>query len=121
MKNLAIVFLGGGMGSLARYSVALMMKRLSLDAFPVATLVSNTLSCLVVALAMVYLTDQMALQPAIRLLIITGFCGGFSTFSAFSFETIQLMRDKHVLLAGANILLNILVCFGIIFSIVRNT
>ncbi|HXC05417.1 MAG TPA: fluoride efflux transporter CrcB [Bacteroidia bacterium] len=121
MKNLAIVFVGGGTGSLARYGIALFIRKLSLDAFPVATLLSNVFSCLIVAVALYYLSDQMALQPALKLLLFTGFCGGFSTFSAFSYETVQLLKDKHLYLAVLNVILNISICFGLIFALIRNT
>ncbi|MFI5150869.1 MAG: fluoride efflux transporter CrcB [Bacteroidia bacterium] len=121
MKNLVIVFIGGGAGSMARYGIALLIRKLGLDHFPVATLLSNVFSCLIVAIALYYLSEQMILQPALRLLLITGFCGGFSTFSAFSYETIQLLRDKHVYLALLNVFLNIAICFTLLFSVLRNT
>jgi CrcB protein len=120
MNNLFIVFIGGGAGCLARYGVALLSRQMTLVTFPVATLISNTLSCLIVALAFGVFSERVIAQPSLRLLVITGFCGGFSTFSAFSLETVQLARDGHFLVAAINILVSLSLCFGVIFLFSKN-
>jgi CrcB protein len=121
MNNLLYVFLGGGLGSVARYSISVMMQKSFAFVFPMATLISNALSCLILALAIGMFADKMTANPSLKLLIITGFCGGFSTFSSFSFETIDLIKQGHNTLAFANIFISIVVCFGIVYFLAKNS
>jgi len=121
MFNLIAVFVSGGFGCLARYGVALLTRKWVFVAFPLATLISNILSCLIVALAFGLFSEKMLAQPTLRLMIVTGFCGGFSTFSAFSLESVQLIRDGHALIAGLNMVISLTVCFGLIFILSKNT
>jgi CrcB protein len=120
MNNLITVFVSGGLGCLARYGVNLATRKLIVLAFPLATLISNTLSCLIVALAFGMFSEKVLAQPTLRLMVVTGFCGGFSTFSAFSLETVQMMRDGHAALAMLNVVLSLLIGFGLIFYLSKN-
>ena len=105
MKELIVVFLGGGFGSVARYGVN---KALSgwQQHFPFATLTSNFLSCVVFGLVVILAADRMSINATMKLLLLTGFCGGFSTYSSFTFETIQLFKDGNTPMAISNIFLN---------------
>lgn len=60
------------------------------------------------------------MNPTWKMFIITGFCGGFSTFSTFSYETVELIRSGNSMYAIANILLSVIVCAGLIFMIARD-
>jgi CrcB protein len=95
------VFIGGGLGSICRFGVSQMVES-SNSSFPWATLVANATSCIILG----YLMGIMLKAPPStmwRLLLTTGFCGGFSTFSTFSAETLLLFQTgQHV-----NALLNI--------------
>ncbi|MBS1646990.1 MAG: fluoride efflux transporter CrcB [Bacteroidetes bacterium] len=103
------VFIGGGAGSVVRFLFSVLFTKLSLD-LPLATLCSNVLSCLIFALAWLYVGTSFSAPSSIKLLLITGFCGGLSTFSTFSFETFELLRRGDYLIASVNILLNLLLC-----------
>ncbi len=120
MNKLLVVFIGGGIGCLARYGIAQLNRQMPVVTFPVATLISNTLSCLIVAIALGLFAEKMQAQPALYLLVITGFCGGFSTFSAFSLETVQLIRDGHSLIALVNVVVSLSLCLGVIFFLSKN-
>ena len=121
MNNLLLVFLGGGAGSLARYGISELVRRNLQSVFPVATLTSNVLSCLVLALTVGIFREKLAGNPPVFFLVITGFCGGFSTFSTFSFETIGLLKAGYTGIALANIFISVAVCFCIIYFLAKNT
>jgi CrcB protein len=124
MNNIAAVFVGGGLGSLVRYGIAsylgLFAARLKFN-FPIATLTSNVLSCAILAITVSVLSYKTDLSPTWRFLIITGFCGGFSTFSAFSYETVELLRSGYFLAAVANILISVSVCMALMYVILTRT
>src|SRR5687768_405227 len=105
MKELFLVFIGGGIGSLARYFITKIYAAWN-PAFPFATLTSNFLSCVIFGLIIILATEKFNISPAIKLLMLTGFCGGFSTYSSFTFETVELFRNGNNALAFSNILLN---------------
>lgn len=86
-----LVFIGGGAGSMLRYALALGLPKGAAGTFPLATLAANTAGCLLIGLLLATLERRGAGAPA--LLFVTGFCGGFTTFSTFSADTLRLMRD----------------------------
>src|ERR1051326_5940306 len=104
MNNILLVFLGGGIGSLARYGVSEIVRMNFKSHFQLATLISNLVSCAALALAVGMFNEKIGSNPAMRLLVVAGFCGGFSTFSTFSFETVELIRTGNAAMAIANIM-----------------
>ena len=119
LSNLLAVFIGGGAGSLLRFGISILMMQYYRTVFPLATLLANMMSCLVFGLAIYLLGEKLNTEMSLRLLIITGFCGGFSTFSAFSFETVELIKNGNMAYAVVNILVSISACFGIIYLLTR--
>jgi CrcB protein len=92
VRDLLFVFVGGGLGSVARFTLGKWVTTFHTQNFPYGTLVVNVLACLVLGF-LVGLADQRQLISApSRLFWTVGFCGGFSTFSTFSAETIQLIQ-----------------------------
>lgn len=83
---------GGAVGSLARYALGLAAQRFSLS-FPVGTLAANILGCLVIGGVMQVAAETEILSPNVRLLLATGFCGGFTTLSSMVYEEAQFFKD----------------------------
>lgn len=121
MNNIFFVFLGGGLGSLARYGISEIVRSNFKSSFPFATLCSNIISCLVLAVTIGYFSGKLADNQALKIFIIIGFCGGFSTFSSFSFETVELIRSGNILFAIANILISVTVCVALIYFLTKQT
>jgi fluoride exporter len=95
----ALVGIGGFAGSVARYGVALFSQRFSID-WPLGTIMANILGCLVIGFVSALSDRAGALSPAARLLLATGFCGGFTTMSSMIYETAQMFRSGGYLHAS---------------------
>lgn len=100
----------GALGCLSRYFVSGWVYELAGRGLPYGTLAVNTAGSLLLGLLMESGLRSAALPVEIRMGIATGFMGGFTTFSTFSYETIRLLEDGSFLAAGANVLLNVTAC-----------
>lgn len=119
MINFFWVFIGGGLGSICRFGIAEALKPYQLT-FPYATLFANILACVILG-AMVGLTLKENISLSYRLMIMTGFCGGFSTFSTFTYETFALFEQGKFTFAFANIGASMLICLISIYIGLRLT
>lgn len=99
--DLLFVFLGGGIGSVMRYAVSLLWQHLRLHPrfadvlLPWPTLVANVVGCALIGLFYAH-SQRWGLSPEVRLMLTTGLCGGFTTFSTFSYEGLALLQQGHV-------------------------
>lgn len=115
----ALVFIGGGAGSICRYAIWLAMRSWQ-HKFPWATFAANAMACLLLGM---FLSKQAhgLLPDQHRLLLVTGFCGGFSTYSTFTAETWGLIQSGHTGAVLANVFLQLAVCLGCLLLGIRIT
>ena len=95
MKSFLLVFLGGGLGSGLRYLVTITMNQYS-KVLPFGTFTVNMLGCLLIGLILGYAQKENTLTSNQTLLLATGFCGGFTTFSAFANENLELIKNGEL-------------------------
>lgn len=111
--QVALVFLGGGLGAVSRYWISGWVYQKLGNGFPYGTLAVNVLGCVLIGVLMTATEERFLVNPAVRIFFAIGILGGFTTFSTFSFETISLLRDGQALYATVNILVSIVTClFG---------
>jgi CrcB protein len=109
MKLYLIVTLGSGIGGLLRYVISDFVYKYSTSLFPYGTLTVNVVGSFILGLVIFYLDSIKLISSEMRLFLTIGLCGGLTTFSTFSYETVKLIQDSQYLLAGTNILLNVFV------------
>jgi CrcB protein len=104
------VSLGGILGANLRYFLSRIITRLSDAAFPYGTLVINITGSLVLGFFLVWTTERVLADPRWRLLVAIGFCGSYTTFSSYAYETMSYFEQGHWTLFAANILTNNVLC-----------
>ena len=107
VKYLQLV-VGGAVGTLARYTLAGIVYRVLGTDFPYGTLVVNLSGCSFIGVLAAVAETKFALSADLRMLLMIGFCGAFTTFSTFIFETNALMADGEFLRASANVLVSVI-------------
>jgi CrcB protein len=110
MKQILLVLLGGGIGSVARYKLGGLVLHHSTDwRFPAATFAVNATGCVVAGVLAGLVERHNLFSPETRLLLFTGLMGGFTTFSAFGIETVFLLRRGEAWVAATYVLLSVVV------------
>ena len=93
MRSLIYIFIGGGVGSVFRYLIQLAINQSVITKLPLGTFVANIIGCFLIG-AFYSLSERLNLSNEIRLLFTVGLCGGFTTFSTFSTENLNLLREN---------------------------
>lgn len=111
MINILLIFLGSGLGAISRYGVSNLMYAILGQKFPYGTLVVNASGSFFMGLFLVIILERFAgLAPPLRAFLLIGFLGGYTTFSSFSIETLNLIESGAWISASLNVLLNIILC-----------
>jgi CrcB protein len=113
VKLLMVVFLGGGLGSAARFLVAKWLN--GPHWLPFGTLITNIAACFILGTLVALADHKLLLNPYLRLFFTVGFCGGFSTFSTFSQETIVMLNGHFNFAALAYVILSVCLCLAASF------
>lgn len=109
MFNILAIFISGGLGSITRYGLAVLLKIYSMN-FPLATLSVNIIGSLILGFAAALFWKEVPLHTTLKLAITVGFCGGLTTFSTFSWETFDMIKNGEVLLAIIYAIISVLAC-----------
>jgi len=109
VRAIILVGIGGGIGSIFRYLTNVFVAKYFQTIFPLATLLANILGCLLIGILLGFFERQQLSNPDLKFLFITGFCGGYTTFSAFASENINLFQSSNSLVAFLYIAVSVLV------------
>jgi CrcB protein len=111
MVNIFIIGMGGFLGAISRYGVALWIGQRWGRNFPLGTFVINVSGSFLIGLLMSLFTERFMVNPQWRLMLVVGFLGAYTTFSTFEYETGTLMKDGEWLIAMLNVVLSVIVGF----------
>jgi CrcB protein len=116
MQSILFVFLGGGLGSVTRFLLGRWITSLHAQDFPWGTLAVNVTACLALGLLVGIADQKQIISPPMRLFWTVGFCGGFSTFSTFSMESLQLMQSGLTTSLLLYVSFSLLLCVAATFA-----
>lgn len=109
--RLLLVLVGGALGAAARYLVSTWMARRFGTVFPWGTITVNIVGSFLIGVLATLADEVGALSPSVRIFLVVGVLGGFTTFSSFSLETLRLLEQGDAVRAGLNVLGNLAVSF----------
>jgi CrcB protein len=111
VQRVLLVLVGGGLGSVARYLFGGWVASRFGSAFPYGTIAINAIGSFLIVVIMYLGLQAKLISPDLRLALTTGVMGGFTTYSTFNYETLQLLERGAVLLAVLNVTVTVVLCF----------
>jgi CrcB protein len=111
------IAIGGALGSVARYAASSLIAARFGESFPLGTLVINVVGSFVIGFfaTLTGPDGRLLVSPVARQFVMVGICGGFTTFSSFSLQTLNLVREGALVYAGANIVLSVVGCLAAVW------
>ncbi|MFA7288592.1 MAG: fluoride efflux transporter CrcB [Melioribacteraceae bacterium] len=115
MFNYFLIATGAALGGAFRFWVSGSVYRFLPANFPYGTLTVNVLGSFLLGFIIFFLDAKKIISPELKIFLTIGFCGGFTTFSTFAFETVSLLKDTELFFAFINILLNVVLTLGAVY------
>ncbi|MGH9528687.1 MAG: fluoride efflux transporter CrcB [Terriglobales bacterium] len=112
VRDFLVISLGAIFGANARYFLSRYAAKILGPTFPYGTLIINVLGSLIVGFFVIWTTERVLVNPRWRLLVVVGFCGAFTTFSSYAFETMAYFEQGQWLLMLTNFFSNNVLCLG---------
>jgi len=112
ISDFLVISVGAIFGANARWVISRFAARIISPIFPYGTLFINVTGSFVVGFFMIWSSERVLLDPRWRLLVVVGFCGAFTTFSSFAFETMAYLQQGQWIMMLANFISNNLLCLG---------
>lgn len=112
MNEILVISIGAIIGANARWIISRYAARFISPVFPYGTLFINVSGSFIVGFFMIWATERVLIDPRWRLLVVVGFCGAFTTFSSFAFETMAYFEQGQYFLMLMNFVSNNLLCLG---------
>jgi fluoride exporter len=114
--NYLWISLGAIVGASARYFLSGFVARHFSTTFPYGTLIINITGSMILGFFLIYSTERVLLDPRWRLLVAIGFCGSYTTFSSYAFESFALMEQSQWLMLGINIVASNVLCLAAVLA-----
>jgi len=115
LRTLLLIGLGGFLGSISRFLIALSINRIFQSVLPIGTLVVNIVGCLFIGIIYSLAEQKNIMSPELRVFLGVGFCGGFTTYSSFAFEKFSLIKSGDFLMLsiyiGASVFLGLIAVY----------
>ena len=111
-----MIAIGGALGAVSRFWISEMAHRFGGDAFPIGTLVANSLGCFLIGFLSILAEERFLLGPGGRLFVFVGFIGAFTTFSTFTFESWKLATDGEMIKTLLNVFSSLFLGFSSLFG-----
>lgn len=108
LKTILFIAIGGAIGSVLRFLTTVLVSKFWSNHFPLATFMVNVVGCFLIGILMGFLTKNALDNSNLKYFLVTGFCGGFTTFSAFGIENVTLLQNNNTILAFAYMAVSIL-------------
>lgn len=115
MYNYLLIAAGAALGGVFRFWISASVHRYLPANFPYGTLTVNVLGSFALGFIIFFLDTKKIISPELKIFLTIGFCGGFTTFSTFAFETLNLLKETELFFALINILLNVIATLGAVY------
>ncbi len=109
MQNVIAVFLGGGIGAVLRYMTGFFAVRFLSVNLPVATFAVNIVGCFILGLLFAFFIDRPEINTPLKLALTAGFCGGLTTFSTFSLELFEMLKNAQYMQVFVYLILSLII------------